>query len=151
MRGPRHGPRTPPALLLGAPAARRLCPRYFSVGPLLSPTRLDMAPALSPPCSSARPWRAASAGETFSLLIGELLLDLLDAPETSVEAAGLEELSVRALLHQPPLVEDDDLVGLLGNPQPMRHDERAASRHCRPKRAEDLGLLARIDRGEDVV
>src|SRR5215467_8155792 len=112
---------------------------------------LDMAPALPPSRLSARWERAASAGETFSLLIGELLLDLLDAPEASVEAAGLEELGVRALLHQPPLVEDDDLVGLLGNAQPMRHGERAASRHCRPKRAEDLGLLARIDRGEDVV
>src|SRR5215471_2703457 len=123
---PRHGPRTPPALSLGAPMARRFCARYFSVGHFLVPT-----------CRR--------------LLIGELLLDLLDAPETSVEAAGLEELSVRALLHQPPLVEDDNLVGLLGNPQPMRHDERAASRHCRAKRAEDLGLLAGIDRGEDVV
>src|SRR5215813_566661 len=123
---PRHSPRTSSALLLGAPAARRLCTRYFSVGHFLVPT-----------CRR--------------LLIGELLLDLLDAPEASVEAAGLEELSVRALLHQPPLVQDDDLVGLLGNPQPMRHDERAASRDCRPKRAENLGLLARIDRGEDVV
>src|SRR5215470_11959360 len=123
---PRNGPRTPPFSPLGALGARRLCARCFSVGHFLVPTRRR-------------------------LLIGELLLDLLDAPEASVEAAGLEELCVRALLHQPPLIEDDDLVGLLGNPQPMRHDERAASRHCRAKRAEDLGLLAGIDGGEDVV
>src|SRR5215471_2490962 len=114
-------PHSPPC-----PLARRLCTRRFSVGHFLVPTRRR-------------------------LLIGELLLDLLDAPEASVETTGLEELGVRALLHQPPLVEDDNLVGLLGNPQPMRHDERAASRHCRAKRAEDLGLLAGIDRGEDVV
>src|SRR5215813_14917171 len=116
MRGPRNGPRTPPVAPRGAPAARRLCARSFSVGHFLVPTRRR-------------------------LLIGELLLDLLDAPEASVEAAGLEKLGVCALLHQPPLVEDDDLVGLLGNPQPMRHDERAASRHCRPKRAENLDSL----------
>src|SRR5215470_5213893 len=112
---------------------------------------LDMAPALPPSCLSARPRRAASAGETFSLLIGKLLLDLLDAPEAGVEAAGLEELGMRALLHQPPLVKDDDLVGLLGHAQPMRHDERAASRHRRAQGTEDLGLLAGIHGGEDVV
>src|SRR5215470_8800204 len=48
---PRHGPRTPPALLLGAPAARRLCARYLSVVDFLVLTRRR-------------------------LLIGELLLNL---------------------------------------------------------------------------
>src|SRR5262244_2094015 len=75
---------------------------------------LDMAPALPPSRPSARPRRAASALDSprlvisSFLLIGELLLDLLDPPEASVEATGLEKLGVCALLHQPPLVEDDD-------------------------------------------
>src|SRR5215470_12672750 len=69
MRGPRHGPRTPPALLLSAPAARRLCGLSFPVAHLLSPTRLDMAPALPPPCPSPRPRRAASAPCPSRLLL----------------------------------------------------------------------------------
>src|SRR5262252_10156141 len=120
---------------------------------------LDMAPALSPPCPSARRRRAASPFDAsrlfistcFPSLIGELLLDLLDAPEPGVEATGLEQLGVRARLHHPALVEDDDLIGLLGDAQSVRHDERAAPRDGGAERVEDLRLLARIDGGENVV
>src|SRR5215472_3688621 len=120
---------------------------------------LDMAPALPPPCASARGRRAASPFDAsrlfistcFPSLIGELLLDLLDAPEPGVEAAGLEQFGVRARLHHPALVEDDDLIGLLGDAQSVRHDERAAPRDGGAERAEDLRLLARVDRGENVV
>src|SRR5262245_34931519 len=112
---------------------------------------LDMAPALLLSRLSARRARAASAAETFWSLIGELLLDLLDAPEPGVETAGLEQLGVRALLHHPALVEDDDLIGLLGDAQPGRHDEGASARDRGAERAEDLRLLARIDRRKDVV
>src|SRR5262245_2204984 len=109
---------------------------------------LDMAPALPPSRLPARRACAASAAETFWSLIGALLLDLLDAPEPGVEAAGLEQLGVRALLHHPALVEDDDLIGLLGDAQPVRHDEGAAARDRSAERTEDLRLLARIDGGE---
>src|SRR5215510_13280812 len=102
---------------------------------------LDMAPALLLSRLWARRARAASAAETFWSLIGELLLDLLDAPEPGVETAGLEQPGVRALLHHPALVEDDDLIGLLGDAQPVRHDEGAAARHRGAERAEDLCLF----------
>src|SRR5215467_8501838 len=112
---------------------------------------LLMAPALPPSRASPCRGRAASALGIARSVIGELLLDLLDAPEPGVEAAGLEQFGVRARLHHPALVEDDDLIGLLGDAQSVRHDERAAPRDGGAERAEDLRLLARIDRGENVV
>src|SRR5215813_13865427 len=70
---PRHGPRTPPFLPLSAPAARRLCGLSFPVAHLVRPTRLDIAPALPPPCSSARRRPAASALDTSRLVISSFL------------------------------------------------------------------------------
>src|SRR2546428_12697684 len=83
--------------------------------------------------------------------MGERWLDRRKAPEAGVEAARLEELGMRAFLDHAPLVQDDDAVRLLGDAESMGHDEGGPPRHRALKRAQDLGFLARIHGGEDVV
>src|ERR1700730_18091777 len=68
--------------------------------------------------------RAALFGQSFagsSLLPGEFLLDLLNAPEAGVESVRGEKGGVSSLLDDAPLVEDDDAVGLLRHPQAVGH------------------------------
>src|ERR1044071_3795916 len=91
------------------------------------------------------------AGNAWWLLTGELLLDLLDAPETGVEAAGLEELGMRSLLHHTPFVEDDHPVRFLRHAETVGHHQRAPPGYLAPESAEDFRFLARVHRGEHVV
>src|SRR5574341_665190 len=113
---------------------------------------LDMAPALLPSRARARAFAlAASADDCLRSLIGQLLLDLLDAPEPRVEPARGEESGVSPLLDHAPAVEHHDLVRFLRHPQPVGHQERGAPGHGGTERAEDLDLLARVHRREDVV
>ena len=51
----------------------------------------------------------------------------LGAVEVGVEAAGGEQLGVRAALDDPAVVDDEDLVGVADGRQPVRDDDRRTS------------------------
>ena len=58
---------------------------------------------------------------------------------------------MRAALHNPPVVEDEDLVGVLHRRDAVRHDDARSLAHDAAEAAEDLGLGVRVDRRKRVV
>src|SRR5439155_9455188 len=78
-------------------------------------------------------------------------LQLLDAPEASIDAAPAQKLLVSAALDHASGLEDDDATGRAGGAQPVRHQQHRSPGQRPTEIREDLLFLGRVDGGEGVV
>ena len=102
--------------------------------------------ALTTPASPLPAWRRR---RRIDLL--ELARHLLLLRERGVDAAAAHELGVRALLDDPPFVEDDDAVAPRRGGDAVGDEDDGAPRGLALDRAEDRALGLRVDGGERVV
>src|SRR5262252_9802823 len=73
--------------------------------------------------SNARPSCSSASGSQAESGTRDLLFELLDAPETRVDAAPAQELVMASALDDAPGLEDDDAAGGACGAEPMRHQE----------------------------
>src|SRR5262245_46872234 len=95
--------------------------------------------------SNARP-RTSSSSRT-----GDLLLELLQTPESRVDAARAHELLVRPLLDDTALDEDDDARCRARGAETVRHQEPGAAGGRGREVPHDLLFLQGVNAREDVV
>ena len=78
-----------------------------------------------------------------------LLAGELGAVQLGVQAAGGQQLVVRAALDDPAVVDDQDLVGLADGGQPVRDDQRrpAGQRRLQRPLHRRLGLGVQVRGG----
>ena len=68
------------------------------------------------------------------------------AVQRRVETALAQQLVVRPLLDDLPVLEDDDQVGVANRREPVSNHERRSAREQRPERPLDLAFRADVDR-----
>src|SRR5262249_28581020 len=73
--------------------------------------------------SKARPSCSSASGSQAESGTSDLFFELLDAPETGVDAAPAQELVVAAALDDAPGLEDDDAAGGARGAKPVCHQE----------------------------
>src|SRR5215813_5447280 len=69
----------------------------------------------------------------------------LELVKPLIEAAAAQEVLVAALVHETPLVEDDDAVGVLDGREPMGDDKGGPPLHEIDQSALDRGLRLRVE------